>query len=184
LFQKFETFLVSHWGFLNELANRRSYPTTALDAIPFRLVGRPNTHGTIPHLASFTPHTPKRTHSMADHEPEHVETSSLIASDMVEGTSVFNKDGEKMGTILNFMVNKHSGQVEYAVMSFGGFLGMGEDHYPLPWNKLKYDVAQHGYVVDITREKLDKAPKHESTAYPIYDPVYGTMVNSYYGASR
>jgi sporulation protein YlmC with PRC-barrel domain len=118
---------------------------------------------------------------MADHEPEYVETSSLIASDMVEGTDVFNKDGEKVGKILNFMVNKHSGQVEYAVMSFGGFLGMGEDHYPLPWKKLKYVVARHGFVVDISKEKLEKAPKHDRGNEPVYDATYGTMVNSYYG---
>jgi sporulation protein YlmC with PRC-barrel domain len=121
---------------------------------------------------------------MAGHEPEYVETSSLIASDMVEGTSVFNKDGEKIGHILNFMVNKHSGQVEYAVMSFGGFLGMGEDHYPLPWRKLKYVVARHGFVIDISKEKLARAPKHERENLPIYDPAYGMMVNGYYGIGR
>jgi sporulation protein YlmC with PRC-barrel domain len=121
---------------------------------------------------------------MANHEPEYVETSSLIASNMVEGTSVYNKDGEKIGKILNFMVNKHSGQVEYAVMSFGGFLGMGEDHYPLPWKKLKYVVAHHGFVVDISKEKLEKAPKHERAAYPNFDPAYGMMINSYYGMGR
>jgi sporulation protein YlmC with PRC-barrel domain len=118
---------------------------------------------------------------MADHEPEFVETSSLIASDMVEGTSVFNKDGEKIGKILNFMVNKHSGQVEYAVMSFGGFLGMGEDHYPLPWKKLKYVVARHGFVVDVTKEKLEKAPKHARGNEPVYDTTYNMMVGNYYG---
>jgi sporulation protein YlmC with PRC-barrel domain len=118
---------------------------------------------------------------MAEHEPEFVETSSLIASDMVEGTPVYNKQGERMGRIQNFMVNKHSGQVEYAVMSFGGFLGMGEDHYPLPWKKLKYVVARHGFVVDLDQPKLDKAPKHSRGKEPVYDAAYGTMINSYYG---
>ena len=120
---------------------------------------------------------------MANHEPEYVETSSLIASDMVEGTAVYNKAGEKMGKILNFMVNKHSGQVEYAVMSFGGFLGMGEDHYPLPWKKLKYVVAHHGFVVDIDQAKLHKAPKHGRGNEPVFDATYGTMINSYYGVA-
>ncbi len=121
---------------------------------------------------------------MADHEPEYVETSSLIASDMVEGTTVYNTGGEKIGRIQNFMVNKHSGQVEYAVMSFGGFLGMEQDHYPIPWKKLKYVVARHGFVVDIDKEQLEKAPKHESGIVPIYDPAYGMMVNGYYGMGR
>lgn len=118
---------------------------------------------------------------MADHEPEYVETSTLIASDMVEGTAVYNKHGENIGKVLNFMVNKRSGQVEYAVMSFGGFLGMGEDHYPLPWKKLDYVLARHGYVIDITKEKLDKAPKHGRGNSPTYDATYGMMLNSYYG---
>ena len=121
---------------------------------------------------------------MAGPELEYVETSSLIASDMVEGTSVFNNDGEKVGQIHNFMVNKHSGQVEYAVMSFGGFLGMGEDHYPLPWRKLKYVVARHGFVIDISKDKLDRAPKYERERLPDYDPAYGTLVDGYYGMGR
>ena len=121
---------------------------------------------------------------MADHEPEYIETSTLIASDMVDGTSVFNKLGDKIGHIHNFMVNKHSGQVEYAVMSFGGFLGMGEDHYPIPWKKLKYDFARHGFVADISKEKLAAAPKHVSDIPPIYDPAYGMLINGYYDLGR
>ncbi len=121
---------------------------------------------------------------MSYNEPELAETSTLIASDMVEGTAVYDMDGEKLGKIQNFMVNKQSGQVEYAVMSFGGILGMGEDHFPLPWKKLNYVVERHGYVVDIDKETLDKAPKYEGDAYPAHDPAYGMMVDSYYGVGR
>ena len=121
---------------------------------------------------------------MADHEPEFSETTSLIASDKGEGTGVYNRDGEKLGQSQTFMVNKHNGQVEYAVMSFGGIFGMGEQHFPLPWSKLKYVVEREGYVVDIEQEMLDKAPKYEGKVFPVYDPAYGTMVNSYYGVGR
>lgn len=121
---------------------------------------------------------------MSHEEPEFVETLSLIASDKVEGTAVYNNDGEKLGKIQNFMVNKQSGQVEYAVMSFGGIFGMGEDHFPLPWKKLNYVVAQQGYVVDIDEKLLEKAPKYESGGFPVNDPAYGMMVNSYYGLGR
>ncbi len=121
---------------------------------------------------------------MTKHEPEYVETSSLIASDMVEGTAVYNRDGEKMGTIKNFMVNKHTGHVEYAVMSFGGFLGMGEDHYSIPWTRLKYVVARHGFVVNITQAQLDKAPKHGAGDEPVYDATYAMMIDGYYGMGR
>ena len=115
---------------------------------------------------------------METREPESVETSSLIASDKVEGTSVINRDGHKIGRILNFMVNKQSGKVEYAVMSFGGFFGMGEEHYPIPWNQLDYDVEQRGFVVDIEKEKLANGPKYSAGSSPLYDPAY---LSSYYG---
>ena len=64
------------------------------------------------------------------------ETARLIASNKVEGTAVFDRAGEQLGTVYNFMVDKVSGQVAYAVMSFGGFLGIGESYHPLPWRAL------------------------------------------------
>jgi sporulation protein YlmC with PRC-barrel domain len=140
--------------------------------------------GTISAFASFPLERIGGRQIMAEREPQYGETSSLIASNMVEGTAVYNAHGEKMGKIMNFMVNKHSGQVEYAVMSFGGFLGMGEDHYPLPWKKLKYVVEHHGFVVDLSKEQLEKAPKHERPTYPVYDQEYAMMINSYYGIGR
>jgi sporulation protein YlmC with PRC-barrel domain len=105
----------------------------------------------------------------------------LIASDRVEGTAVYNRQGERLGRISNFMVDKRSGQVRYAVLSFGGFLGMGNDHYPLPWSMLTYDTAQGGYVIDLARELLDNAPRHTADARPAYDEDYGRNVYQYYG---
>ena len=64
------------------------------------------------------------------------ETGSLIGSDKVEGTAVYGADDAKIGTIERVMIDKLSGQVNYAVLSFGGFLGIGDDHYPLPWQPL------------------------------------------------
>ena len=81
----------------------------------------------------------------------HDETNNLIASDKVEGTAVYNAEGEKLGKIENFMVGKRNGRVEYAVMSFGGVLGMGEDYYPLPWSELDYDTSKGGYLVNIDK---------------------------------
>ena len=68
------------------------------------------------------------------------ETTSLIGSDKVEGTAVYGADHEKIGSIERVMIDKISGKVAYAVLSFGGFLGMGEDYYPVPWATLKYDT--------------------------------------------
>jgi len=70
------------------------------------------------------------------------ETDELIASNKVEGTAIYNHQGERIGTLHHFMVGKRSGQVAYAVMSFGGLFGLGENYYPLPWNELTYDTSR------------------------------------------
>jgi hypothetical protein len=83
---------------------------------------------------------------------------SLIASDRVEGTPVRRADGEKIGTIERLMIDKLSGNVAYAVFSFGGFLGMGQKHAPIPWARLTYDRALGAYRLDLTDEELKQAP--------------------------
>ena len=85
---------------------------------------------------------------------------SLIASDRVDGTAVYGADESKIGSIEHVMIDKISGKVAYAVLSFGGFLGMGDEHYPLPWSTLKYDTNLGGYRVNLTKEQLDGAPKY------------------------
>jgi hypothetical protein len=89
--------------------------------------------------------------SMATMEKE---TTSLIGSDKVEGTAVYGMDGNSIGTIQRIMIDKISGKVAYAVTSFGGFLGMGEDYYPLPWSQLKYDTGLGGYRTNLTVAQL------------------------------
>jgi hypothetical protein len=64
---------------------------------------------------------------------EQRETASLIGSDKVEGTAVYGRDEEKIGSIERVMIDKMSGNVPYAVIGYGGFLGIGNDHYPTPW---------------------------------------------------
>ena len=78
------------------------------------------------------------------------ETAGLIGSDKVEGTAVYDATGEHMGSIERVMIDKRSGQVAYAVLSFGGFLGIGSDYYPIPWESLKYDTSLGGYRTNIT----------------------------------
>jgi len=104
----------------------------------------------------------------------------LIASDRAEGTRVYNRAGDKLGAIRNFMVGKVSGQAEYAVIEFGGILGIGNDYYPIPWDMLSYDKDKGGYLVDLTKEQLEKAPRHDA-AFPEYDHNYGRTVFDYYG---
>jgi hypothetical protein len=105
----------------------------------------------------------------------------LIASNRVEGTAVYNRAGEKLGKIEYFMVDKRSGHAEYAVMSFGGLFGLGDDHYPLPWAALDYDPDQGGYVVDLDKEKLKSGPNFRPGEEPDFDENYDRRVFDYYG---
>jgi hypothetical protein len=91
------------------------------------------------------------------------ETQNLISADKVEGTAVYNRQGEHLGSVHAVMLNKLNGQVAYAVMSFGGFLGMGESYHPLPWRALTYDTRLGGYVVDLDRQRLENAPHYNLT---------------------
>jgi len=111
------------------------------------------------------------------------ETGRLIASNKVEGTAVYNRQGDRLGSVYNFMVDKISGQVAYAVMSFGGFLGIGDSYYPLPWKSLTYDTSLGGYVVDLDRSKLERAPSFKSNEDPWSDRDYGRRVYEYYGVT-
>lgn len=109
--------------------------------------------------------------------------SPVISSDKVEGTPVYNGNGDKLGSIDDLMIDKRSGQVRYAVLEFGGFLGMGTDRYPLPWSMLKYDTKLDGYVVPVDKSQLEKAPRYSETETPEYSDEYGRKVYSHYGVS-
>ena len=109
------------------------------------------------------------------------ETGRLIASNKVEGTPVYGRDGDKLGSIYNFMVDKYSGRVEYAVMSYGGFLGLGQRYFPLPWRILDYDTHSGGYRIDMTDRDLERAPSFTRESEPSFSRVYGRRVHDYYG---
>ena len=110
------------------------------------------------------------------------ETVRLIASNKVEGTAVYDRRGERLGSVYNFMVDKRSGQVVYAILSFGGFLGIGDSYYPLPWKSLSYDPRQGGYVIDLDKDRLRGAPSYERSDSPDWDdPGYGRRIEDFYG---
>ena len=111
-------------------------------------------------------------------------THSLIASDRVIGTEVRRVDGSKVGRIERLMLDKRSGRVAYAVMSFGGFLGMGEEYYTLPWAMLRYDTERDAYVVDITEEQLRDAPaRSPEGGDPEDERAWEEHVHRYYNAA-
>lgn len=129
---------------------------------------------------------------MADYEAtRHIETdetSNLISASKVQGTAVYSSEGTDMGTIYDVMLEKVGGKVAYAVMSIGGFLGLGADYHPVPWNKLTYDVTLGGYMLAETIDRLKAAPTLASDYAS--DPEWGGRnpgwtgkVNDYYGVA-
>lgn len=108
-------------------------------------------------------------------------TSDMVSSADVNGTEVYSPTGDHLGEIDHLMIDKTSGQIAYAVMTFGGFLGLGEGHHPVPWKKLRYDVNLGGFVTDITHEQLTGAPSWSETW--VDDPTYRERSYSYYGVS-
>ncbi|WP_284945345.1 PRC-barrel domain-containing protein [Acidisoma cladoniae] len=118
---------------------------------------------------------------MASIESRGDTSGELIAASNVSGTSVYDTVGEKLGTVYDVMLSKVSGRAEYAVISFGGFLGMGERYHPLPWHQLRYDTQVGGYVVDLDRNQLEGAPNYESSDLPAWDDRRRTDIDTYYG---
>ena len=113
---------------------------------------------------------------------DRTETVSLIGSDKVDGTAVYGADDGKIGSVERVMIDKISGKVAYAVVSFGGFLGMGEDYYPVPWPNLKYDTRLGGYRVGITEDQLKGAPKYNrNREWDWSDRANDRRVYDYYG---
>jgi hypothetical protein len=111
-----------------------------------------------------------------------ITTGTLISAQKVKGTTVFNLAGEKLGSVEDVMIDKVSGRAIYAVMSFGGFLGMGEKHHPLPWATLKYDMQKGGYVVNLDKKQLEGAPSYDRGSEFKWTSDYGRKVDSYYKA--
>jgi len=109
------------------------------------------------------------------------ETHQLISSEKVNGTSVYDRGGESLGSVHHLMIDKYTGQVAYAVMSFGGFLGIGESYHPLPWKMLTYDTRLGGYVVDLDRSRLEGAPSYASREMPNWsDRSYTGRIDRYW----
>ena len=108
------------------------------------------------------------------------ETRNLIAADKVEGTAVYNRDGQNIGTIKTLMLNKFNGRIAYAVMASGGFLGIGSDYYPIPWEALKYDTELGGYRID--RSDFDDAPRYPADSEPNWmDRLFNDGLRRHYG---
>jgi sporulation protein YlmC with PRC-barrel domain len=107
--------------------------------------------------------------------------SNMVSSADVNGTNVYSPSGDHLGHVDHLMIDKKSGQIAYAILSFGGFLGIGAGEHPLPWKKLSYDVNVNGYVTDVTPEQLTDAPIRGDRWYD--DPEYARQSYAHYGIS-
>jgi hypothetical protein len=121
------------------------------------------------------------TRSSASQTIDQRETASLIGSDKVEGTAVYGSDGEKIGSVERIMIDKISGKVAYAVMTFGGVLGLGADYYPVPWSELTYDTNLGGYRVSFTNDRFKSAPKYSTSTDWNWSRENDRRVYDYYG---
>ena len=110
------------------------------------------------------------------------QTDRLISSEKVDGTAVYNRNGDRLGTVDHLMIDKFTGQVEYAVMSFGGFLGMGDRLFAVPWTALKLDTANKRFILNASKEQLKNAPGFDKDHWPaMADSTWVTDVHNFYG---
>ena len=120
---------------------------------------------------------------MASLEDTTDPSGNLIAAHQVQGTAVYNTALERLGRVDDVMLDKRGGRIAYAVLSFGGFLGIGDRYYPLPWEKLRYNTEIGGYVVDVNRDMLEGAPSYTDAAKAGWnDTGWSNGIDSHYGA--
>jgi sporulation protein YlmC with PRC-barrel domain len=113
---------------------------------------------------------------------QEIDNSALISASKVTGTDVYGATGERIGEVDDLIIHKISGEVIYAVMSFGGFLGIGEKLHPLPWDILQYDTARKSYLVPLEEKILKEGPamtKEEIEALAVGE-VGRTRIFDYY----
>jgi len=108
-------------------------------------------------------------------------THPLIPADRVNGTDVYNKEGDKLGKIEDVAIEKVSGHVAYAILSFGGVLGLGSKYHPVPWKLLKFDEDKRAYVIPLDKAALEKAPMIDATELSGWtDEASREVIHSYY----
>jgi sporulation protein YlmC with PRC-barrel domain len=105
----------------------------------------------------------------------------LIAASKVNGTTVYDASGTKLGSIYDVMLDKVTGRSDFAIISFGGIFGMGARYHPVPWNQLKYDTRLEGYVVSVDSTRLRGAPGYQEDELPAWDDIRSNDIDTYYG---
>ena len=108
----------------------------------------------------------------------------LMGADTLLGNDVYNRSEDNLGSIKEFMIDMRSGRIAYAVLSFGGFLGMGDRLFAVPWQALKLDTTAHRFILDVSKETLKDAPGFDKDHWPsMADPSWAMGVNKFYGTT-
>jgi sporulation protein YlmC with PRC-barrel domain len=111
--------------------------------------------------------------------------ASLLSASTITGDDVCNLKDEKLGTIQDVMLDTQSGKIRYAVLSSGGFLGMGDRLFAIPWNALKLDGPNKRFTLDVDLQRLKDAPGFNKDEWPIWsDHAWNASVDSYYAVDQ
>lgn len=115
-------------------------------------------------------------------DTHHGPGPNLMGADTLVGNDVYNKDSVDIGDIKEIMINMNTGRVSYAVLSFGGFLGMGEKLFAVPWEALKLDTKNKRFELDVKKERLESAPGFDKSKWPdMADKSWEAGIHAYYG---
>jgi len=108
---------------------------------------------------------------------------SLMAADTLTGDKVVNRQHEDLGTIEHLMIDVAKGRIAYAVLSFGGFLGIGDKLFAIPWSALTVDTGEEQFILDVDKKLLDRAPGFDKAHWPnMADRRWDAEVSAFYGA--
>jgi len=117
-------------------------------------------------------------------DSRHGPGPNLMGAETLVGNDVFNKASEDVGDIKEIMIDMRSGQVSYAVLSFGGFMGVGEKLFAVPWGALKLDTVNKRFELDVSKERLEGAPGFDKNKWPdMADPAWAAGIHAYYGTT-
>ena len=109
----------------------------------------------------------------------------LMGADTLVGNNVYNLKEEELGEIKEIMLDTRSGRVVYAVLSFGGFLGMGEKLFAVPWNALTLDPLHKRFILNVDKDRLKTAPGFNKENWPnMADQTWSNEIHSYYGTTQ
>lgn len=122
--------------------------------------------------------------NVAGPDSRHGPGPHLMGAETLVGNDVFNKESVDLGDIKEIMLDMRTGLVSYAVLSFGGFLGMGEKLFAVPWAALKLDTTNKRFVLDVHKDRLESAPGFDKSHWPdMADPLWEKAIHEYYGTS-